>query len=170
MSYNDPILWQDDVRDPANTFTVVDNGDNTKTIERAGELIQPGTPQSAANFNAMQNIAFEALMIATMLVQEARQHQRSIEALNEEFVGQALTVEMTNSLVYPFNNSKKTVSIETRDDTDYRVEVEVQGATGNVGDIYITDKTVNTFKIQYTGSATSVTVKCFVTGGAKLYG
>lgn len=177
MAYLDPLVWQDDVRDPANTFTVTDNGDNTKTIERAGTVIQEGTQQSAANFNQMVNMANEALIENEIFAQELRQHQRKLdevqeglEALDEEIIGEVKSVTLTNSLSYPFNDSKQTVAITTRDNTDYRVNVEVQGAPDNVGAIYITDKTINTFKIQFTGSASSVTVKCYITGGKPIYG
>ena len=177
MAFIDPLIWKDDVRDPANTFVVTDNGDNTKTIERAGRVIQEGTQQSAANFNNMENVGFEALQMAVMNAQELRQHQRrfdevqeDLEYLDDEIIGQTKTVTLTNTLEYPFNNSKQTVAITTRANTDYRVTVEIQGAPDNVGEIFITDKTVNTFKIQHTGSAKSVTVKCYITGGKELYG
>ena len=35
----------------------------------------------------------------------------------------------------------------------------------NVGDVVVYDKQVNGFKIAFTGSAKSVTVRCFVQGG-----
>ncbi len=177
MANMDPLIWQDDVRSPANTYSVKDNSDGTKTIERAGQVIQEGTQQSAANFNAMENMAYGAMMVAEVLAQEVRQHQRrfdkvqeDLENLDDEIIGQAIEVTMTNSLEYPFNNSLKTVAITTRQNTDYRVTVEIQGAPDNVGDIFITDKTINTFKIHFTGSAPSVTVKCFITGGKTIYG
>jgi len=177
MAFIDPLIWQDEVRDPANAFTVTDGPGGTKIIERAGSQIQQGTQQSAANFNQMVNEANEALIMSTINAQELRQHQRDLEgvhedleALNNEILGEVKTVTMTNSLVYPFNNSKTTVAITTRKSTDYRVIVELQGAPANVGEIFITDRTINTFKVEYTGSAPSVTVKCYISGGASIYG
>jgi len=177
MANLDPLIWQDDVRSPANTFTVTDNADNTKTIERAGTVIQQGTQQSAEHFNHMENVAYEALQIGGVLAQELRQHQRKLdevqsdlEKLDDEIIGQVKTVNLVNTLAFPFNNSKQTVAITTRANTDYRVLFEIQGAPTNVGDIFITDKTINTFKIEYTGSAAAVTVKCYITGGKSIYG
>ena len=65
-----------------------------------------------------------------------------------------------------FNNSVKTVALANmRSTLDYRVITEVQGNPVNVGDVVVYDKQVNGFKIAFTGSAKSVTVRCFVQGG-----
>ena len=74
---------------------------------------------------------------------------------------------LTNSQTYPFNNSQQTLQISpSRDSSDYRVDVEVLSSSGGgVGDIEITDKLVNAFKIAFTGSAASVSVRCHVLGG-----
>ena len=177
MAFIDPLIWQDEVRDPANAFTVTDGPNNTKIIDRAGQQIQPGTQQSAEHFNHLENLGYEALQMSVINAQELRQHQRDLEKvhedledLNDEILGEVKSVTLTNSLTYPFNDSKTTVAITTRKSTDYRVIVELQGAPANVGEIYITDRTVNTFKVQYTGSAPSITVKCYISGGASIYG
>lgn len=163
---NEPLIWQDEVRDPSNTFSVTKNADGTYTSQRAGKLIQPGTNQSANNFNKMSMAAFENGEVNAILIQEVRQHQRKIEDLD----GQVIEVTMTNSLVYPFNNSKKTVSIDQKDTLDYRVIVELEENTPDVGEIIVTDKQINGFKIEFTGSAKSVKVRCYVTGGMCFYG
>ena len=76
------------------------------------------------------------------------------------------TVTLTNSLAFPFNNSQITVPISAeRDNQNYIVDYEVTAAVGNVGDIIVSAKLVNGFKLEYTGSATSVTVKYQVLGG-----
>ena len=74
---------------------------------------------------------------------------------------------LTNTLAYPFNDSQATVQISPeRSNTNYRVDVEILNVTGGgVGDIEITDKLVNGFKIAYTGAASSVSVRCHVLGG-----
>ena len=74
---------------------------------------------------------------------------------------------LTNSQLYPFNDSQTTLQISpVRDNTNYRVDVEVLSKTGGgIGDIEITDKLVNGFKIAYTGAATQVSVRCHVVGG-----
>ena len=69
-------------------------------------------------------------------------------------------------LIVYFNNSVKTVALANmRSTLDYRVITEVQGNPVNVGDVVVYDKQVNGFKIAFTGSAKSVTVRCFVQGG-----
>lgn len=151
----EPLIWQDEVRSPDNTFSVTHNADGTVTTKRAGEQIQKGTNQSATNFNFMSNQGFEAGLIASLLTQEVVQHKRKIEDLD----GQTIEVTLSNSLSYPFNNSKKTVSIDTKDTLDYRVAVELIEDVPNVGEIIITDKQINGFKIAYTGSAKSVKVR-----------
>jgi len=90
------------------------------------------------------------------------QHKRTLSDLEGE-IGE---ITLTNSQAYPFNNSIQTVAlIKLRDTMNYRVLTEVLTAQGIVGDIKITDKLLNGFKIEFTGSATSVTVKYFVQGG-----
>jgi len=79
---------------------------------------------------------------------------------------EAGTVTLTNDQAFPFNNSQVTVPLVTeRANQNYIVDYEVTAATGNVGDIIISAKLVNGFKIEHTGSATSVTVKYQVLGG-----
>lgn len=76
------------------------------------------------------------------------------------------TVTLTNSQEFPFNNSKRTVALQTAQaNADYLVVTEIMDFTGNVGDIVITDKMTNGFAIQHTGSASSVEVDYFVIGG-----
>ena len=76
------------------------------------------------------------------------------------------TVTLTNSQPFPFNDSQVTVPLVTeRANQNYIVDYEVTAAVGNVGDIIVSAKLVNGFKIEHTGSATSVTVKYQVLGG-----
>lgn len=73
---------------------------------------------------------------------------------------------MTNSQEFPFNNSRKTVALVTpQANSDYLVDVEVDEANGNVGEVIVSSRMTNGFAIEYTGSATSVTVNYFVIGG-----
>ncbi len=79
---------------------------------------------------------------------------------------EAGTVTLTNNQAFPFNNSQVTVPLVTeRANQNYIVDYEVTAATGNVGDIIVSAKLVNGFKIEHTGSASSVTVKYQVLGG-----
>ena len=87
------------------------------------------------------------------------------EAVEGEVVQEGTPQNAQNS--YPFNNSKKTLALTTpRGNLDYTVNVEAEAKdAGGVGEIRITDKQLNGFKIEYTGAAKEVTVKCTVQGG-----
>lgn len=95
--------------------------------------------------------------------------QTVTEAINEieqELIGEVGTVTLNNSETFPFNNSMVAVSLaKPRTTQNYIVIVDVLAAVGNVGEIVITDKLINGFKIGFTGSASSVTVKYKVIGG-----
>lgn len=76
------------------------------------------------------------------------------------------TTTLTNTQEFPFNNSKKTVVLQTAQANSYYLVVcEVDSASGNVGEIVISDKMTNGFAIEHTGSAASVVVDYFVIGG-----
>lgn len=80
--------------------------------------------------------------------------------------GETGTVTLNNSETYPFNNSAQTVALKNaRTDMNYIVVTEVTAASGSAGEIHISDVLENGFKIAFTGSATSVTVKYKVMGG-----
>ena len=68
---------------------------------------------------------------------------------------------------YPFNNSDKTINLtKTRKTTNYLVEARVTGFSGGLpGELSVSDKALNGFKLGFDGSATSVTVKYIVKGG-----
>ena len=90
-----------------------------------------------------------------------------IVALEVDGQGEIVEATLTNTKSYPFNNSKKTLALATpRGNLDYTVNVEAEAKdAGGVGEIHITDKQLNGFKIEYTGAAKEVTVKCTVQGG-----
>lgn len=101
-----------------------------------------------------------------------RRRQCSLSALlhdkTESLEGLILEVTLTNSSKYPFNNSVKTLAFgsgDLRNNKDYTVTAEAEPADGFVGDIVISDKMLNGFKVAFTGSAKSVKVKCYVQGG-----
>lgn len=129
---------------------------------QTSEVIQEGTPLDAEHFNHMeQGIHNNALMLAVLL-EAVKDNSRAISSTS----GEEKTVTLNNSKDFYFNNSVQTVALSTmRSTTDYRVETEIQGKVDNVGDIVVFDKQMNGFKIAYTGSARSVTVKCYVSGG-----
>ena len=79
-----------------------------------------------------------------------------------QITGQAT---LTNTLEFPFNNSEKSVSITTQENAKYVVLTEIVSAVGNPGEIEVSDKLNNGFKLSFTGSASQVVVKYTVIGG-----
>ena len=76
------------------------------------------------------------------------------------------SVTLTNTQDFPFNDSIRTVAISpTRANANYIVDFHVASAIGNVGDIVVSDKLLNGFKIEFTGSASSVTINYQILGG-----
>lgn len=76
------------------------------------------------------------------------------------------SVTLTNTKKFPFNDSKKSVSLaKTQKNTKYVIIAEVTSVAGNVGDISVSDRLTNGFKMAFTGGAKSVTVKYYVIGG-----
>lgn len=149
--------WKDHVRTPDNTYNVKSNGDGTSTITPAGKVMQQGTPQDQTHFNNMEVGISDAHAALGLLLNFARQNAWMVER------GQ---VDLTNTGIYPINNSAKTVALATvQDVTDYIVVAEKVTAAGNVGEIVATDKLANGFKLGYTGSAPSATIKYTVIGG-----
>lgn len=64
------------------------------------------------------------------------------------------TVKLLNTKVYPFNNSETTVRLTApAESTDYIVSCEVLDAEGEWGDVIVSGKARNGFKIAFTGSA-----------------
>ncbi|MEG2298801.1 MAG: hypothetical protein RSB75_04310 [Anaerovoracaceae bacterium] len=156
--------WQDHVTQFQDRFREVENSDGTFTHEPVeGEVIQQGTPQSAKNFNRMEEGILAANELGALMLLALNHNRQAIKSLSGEIV----TSTLTNSHQYPFNNSKKTLSLGTkRDNLNYTVHVEAASVNGGaVGDIIISDKQLNGFKIEFTGSAKSVDVKCYVKGG-----
>ena len=117
--------------------------------------IQEGTPQDEYHFNNLETGT-------EFLTEVVFKNQKRLDNVD----GEVITRTLTNTKDFYFNNSVQTVAIASQRDTlDYRVDVEVQGDVVNVGDVVVFDKQQNGFKVKYTGSAPSVTVKLYVRGG-----
>ena len=103
--------------------------------------------------------------LATKLLTNAlRQHIWQSE--DNAPVCESGTVTLTNGRKFPFNNSQVTVSLVNRQpNTDYAVVAAATTIAGNIGEITISDKQVNGFKIAFTGGAASAAVKYIVIGG-----
>jgi hypothetical protein len=160
-------IWEDSVRDPARTYTITQNADGTVTAVPAGRVVQQGTNQSATNYNHMENGILDAnLASGIMLLNMLHMTDRviSLEAENLVEIG---TLTLNNTSEYPFNNSAATVALSvSRDTTNYLVETELISYTGGLpGDIVVSDKALNGFKLAFDGSASSVTLKYIVKGG-----
>lgn len=68
-------------------------------------------------------------------------------------------LKLYNTKRYPFNNSAVTVAIPVPFQvSDYSVFTSVQSSRGETGDIVISGKARNGFKIEYTGSASEAEI------------
>ena len=153
-------FWMDEVDEYEDIFveesSAVTQG-AVKHTKYRGNVQQQGTPQNAVNFNNLEEGVFDAHAAISILLMLARQNSWEIEKGS---------VVLTNTNTYPFNNSKVTVALSnSKENGDYVVLTDVAAFSGNVGEIVISDKLTNGFKIEHTGSASSVTVNYIVIGG-----
>ncbi len=158
------IGWKDREVEYPNRYTEINAGGGTVQITPApGTVREEGTPQNATNFNTMDLAALEAMLMAAENQRMLMQTERVVDGLK----GVMIDVNLTNTQVFPFNNSLATVQIvEQRNTADYYVIPEVLSSSNdNIGEFKITDKLLNGFKIAYTGSASAVRVRCHVIGG-----
>ena len=157
------VNWKDQVCEFPNRFKHNVDGDKVTLEKDPGTIKQQGTPQNATNFNRMDLAALEAMLMSAEAMRMLLRQSEELKGI----VGEVIEATLTNSQVYPHNNSTKTLQIVTpRNTKDYTITVEVVSVTGGaVGDFEISDKLLNGFKIKYTGSASSVAVRCYVRGG-----
>lgn len=102
-------------------------------------------------------------LASTLILNQLRQHIWQNE--EDAPVCEYGTVTLTNNGAFPFNNSKQSVALaKTQKNTKYAVIPEDM-TDGTVGEILVTEKQVNGFKIEFTGSAKAATVKYIVIGG-----
>ncbi len=159
-----PTKWQDEVVQYPDRYKEVDVGNGiTQHVPVTGEKLQEGTPQSAKNFNHMEDGIYENHEINMELLRRHLSHERKLSGLE----GIIIPVTLTNSQEYPFNNSRKSVQIaESRNTKNYTIQHEVISVSGGaVGEIEYSDKLLNGFKVAYTGSAKSVTLNLYIRGG-----
>ena len=154
------VYWQDFARSDETYFhvkPVSSKGADVNQITPFGTVMQEGTPQDSQHFNSMDESLFAHELAIGMLINFARQNRFEIEKG---------TVVLTNTSVFPFNNSQKSVPLKTRrENGDYIVIAEVAESKGNYGEIVVSDRLNNGFKIAHTGSAKSVTVNYQIIGG-----
>ena len=108
----DRTFWVDESDQYEDRFTEVVNPDGTITHRKVtGEVYVEGTPQSAKNFNKIED-GIEDAHIAHALIQQAFRQKgwnddARLDALEKATIQETGTVTLTNSLAFPFNNSKK---------------------------------------------------------------
>lgn len=96
-------------------------------------------------------------LAVSLLVNHSRQNAWNVERG---------TVTLTNTLRFPFNGSKKTVALaKKRDSGDYTVLTEIVSFVGCAGEIEVSDRLTNGFKLAFTGGASKVVVSYTVFGG-----
>lgn len=106
--------------------------------------------------------------IVTSWLSEAFNLIRLVDEKAKALKGFVIEADLTNTQAYPFNNSVKTIALTgemVRLNKDYTVIVEASPTGGHLGDVLISDKMLNGFKVAYTGSASSAHVKCYIQGG-----
>lgn len=167
-------FWQDHVTEFTDRFREVNNPDGSVTHTPVeGEVLQQGTPQNGENFNnleyGVQNAHIALAILAWTNLQQQRINDAHREVVESEIHGELHEVTLTNTASYPFNSSSDsptTVALTTtRKSLFYTVEAEIVSHTGEVGDIVISDKALNGFKVSFTGSGSSVTLAVRVKGG-----
>lgn len=170
------LIWKDHAINPNNTYAVKENPDGTITLTPAGEVLQQGTNMSATNFNNMEFGIADADLASRILLMAVRDAtdrltvteadiSKAVTEYHAEHSPEEKSVTLNNTVAYPFNNSETTVAISTRKTGNYTVETEVTDSNGNVGEIVVSAKQYNGFKIAFTGSAKSVTLKIKIRGG-----
>ena len=115
----------------------------------------------------MEKGIIDAHTASGILLNALRQMGWRTDALEKATVQETGEVTLNNSLTFPFNNSQATVALtNVRDNLNYIVEVISITPTGwPAGDIEVSDRQINGFKIAFNGSASKVVVKYAVIGG-----
>lgn len=163
----DRTYWQDHVLSESGKYVVVrSDGDNVFSITPFGDVMQQGTFQDAAHFNKVEETLVSHELALALLMNHSKQQEWNQDDIRNAVSSETGTVTLTNSARYPFNNSQKTVALKTaRPNAQYVVVAQIAASTGNVGEIEVSDILENGFKLAYTGSAKSVTVKYKIIGG-----
>lgn len=162
------VIWQDEVDQYEDRFNETSNPDGSITHTKVrGEVLVEGTPQDAAHWNNMEDGIMDAHVAHDLLLNAHRQSLWRIQALEKATAQETGSVTLTNTQAFPFNNSIVTVPLTvTRDNLNYIVEViKVEPTGGPAGEIDVSERQTNGFKMAFTGSASSVKVTYAVIGG-----
>lgn len=153
--------------------------------DQDGQVIQQGTLIDQAHLNNME-VGISDIHLAYRIIQnvvlwfgrrlgvletstDTTQNSR-LSAVESEIAAEVKEVTLTaNSNPWPFCTKETAVALTTtRKNTNYDVDVAVKSYSGGrLGDITVSDKLVNGFKLTHDGSAKTVVVTVKVTGGMK---
>ena len=167
MGIFNPINWKDRIVERPRTYTEVINQDGSRTDTPApGEIQEVGTQISATNLNQMDHGIQDAKVGAELILNALRQIGWRTDALEKATVQETGTKTLTNTKNFPFNDSKATVALtNVRENLNYVVVIIEATGAGNIGEVEVSDRLTNGFKLAFTGSSKSVTVKYAVIGG-----
>lgn len=167
MGIFNPINWKDRIVQRPRTYTEVHNQDGSRTDTPApGEIQEQGTQVSATNLNQMDHGIQDAKISVEQILNGLRQTVWRVEDLEKATIQEVGEKVLTNTKNFPFNDSKDTVALtNTRENLNYVVVIVSATGAGNIGDVEVSDRLTNGFKLAFTGSAKSVTVKYAVIGG-----
>lgn len=130
--------------------------------DQSGSVIQQGTPLDQAHFNKLEiGLSDDSLARSIMQFKQIQDDYDYEDELH------TLALSMNSGMKWPFNNKETTVALSgLRENTNYSVEVNVLSYSGGrLGDIRVTDRALNGFKLVHDGSATTVNVAVRVSGG-----
>lgn len=130
--------------------------------DQHGAVIQQGTLMDQAHFNNMElGISDVGLAVAIFQFQKIQDNYNQAVELHE------VTLEMAAGQKWPFNNQPTTVALrQLRESINYSVDVAVLSYSGGrLGNIQVTDRAKNGFKLTHDGSATTVKVQIRISGG-----
>lgn len=142
--------------------------------DQEGHVIQQGTLLDQQHFNNMEEGISDGAIAHSLMIAGYMNLRRTTEQYMDqndaEVLGEIHTVTLTNNRKHPFNSTIAVpVSValtKTRKNLYYSVEAQVDSFSGGLpGDLHISDKALNGFKISFDGSATSVTVTIRIKGG-----
>lgn len=158
-----PVFFQDRIVEFPRRVSAVNLGNGLfEWKPEPGEITQRGTQQSATNFGNVDFGVMENALIVGLVTMNLRLVQDSVDDLK----GQYLTVSLTNTMKYPATNAEKTVTLPKMvNRSDYKVDYEIISSDGPVEFVEVYDRSLNAFKICYSGSAKNVTLKLHVIGG-----
>ena len=168
-----PVGWVDRRVQRPRTYTQVMNSDGSRTDTPApGEIQEAGTQVSATNLGHMDEGIQDAHIAEALVLIAQMQRLQRMEALEKATVQEVGTVTLNNTISGSalqkalFNNSKVSVALANRrDNLNYMVVIVGVTGGGNIGEVEVTDRLVNGFKLAYTGSTNSVAVTYAVIGG-----